>query len=55
MKGGALATVEKQGVQTSFVQSSRRESRRFSGQSAFSTPGTSFRGTPISAQLVLCF
>ncbi|CAG9537375.1 unnamed protein product [Cercopithifilaria johnstoni] len=53
MKGGALATVdyEKQGMQTSFDQRLRRESRGFSGQSTFSTPETSLPRTPISSQI----
>ncbi|VBB27573.1 unnamed protein product [Acanthocheilonema viteae] len=57
MKGGALAVVDckKQAMETSSDQSLKRESRRFSGQFAFSTPKTSSRQTPVSSQLVTCF
>ncbi|VBB33109.1 unnamed protein product [Acanthocheilonema viteae] len=53
MKGGALAVVDckKQAMETSSDQSLKRESRRFSGQFAFSTPKTSSRQTPVSSQI----
>ncbi|VDK77005.1 unnamed protein product [Litomosoides sigmodontis] len=53
MKGGALATVdyENQGAQTSSSQNSKRLSLGFSGQSSFSSLGTSLPRTPISSQI----
>uniref|UniRef100_A0A0R3RX83 Uncharacterized protein n=1 Tax=Elaeophora elaphi TaxID=1147741 RepID=A0A0R3RX83_9BILA len=53
MKGGALAIrhYERESIEVSFDQSSRRESCGFSERSAFSTPGTSLPETPISNQI----
>ncbi|KAK6113235.1 hypothetical protein QQG55_50835 [Brugia pahangi] len=58
MKGGAfherltIKECERRDINTSFDQSLREESRRSSVQSAFSTPRTSFRETPISRHVM---
>ncbi|VDM11570.1 unnamed protein product [Wuchereria bancrofti] len=58
MKGGAfherlsIKECEKRDMHESFDQSLKRESRRSSVQSAFSTPRTSLRETPISSHVM---